>query len=111
MVKVTTFDEGFATRYDDLKKLWELYKPHMDLSDQRCVKIHNYLTEIPLRLQRQERYEALFDLTRIATLLGELRVQHQRKAPIIDGNHEGNTEECTAEETPSNIHAIRDGAP
>jgi hypothetical protein len=105
---VTSLEVGLKTRTEDLKKLWETLKSGVTIEDNRFVKINNYLAEIPIRMQRREGYEALFALTRAATLLGEIRIEYRdTERRTEDGTDQGDTVECTAEEAPSNVHPLR----
>jgi hypothetical protein len=105
---VTSLESGLKTRTDDLKKLWEVLKPNVALEDTRFRKIESYLEEVPIRVQRREGYEALFAITRVATMLGEIRIEYRdAERRTEDGINEGNAVECTAEEAPSNVHPLR----
>lgn len=105
---VTSLEEGLKTRTEDLKNLWETLKPNVTIEDNRYVKISNYLIEIPIRMQRREGYEALFALTRVATMLGEIRIEYRdAERRTEDGTDQRDTVECTPEEAPSNVHPLR----
>lgn len=105
---VTSLEDGLKTRTEDLKKLWETLKPNVTIEDNRYMKISNYLAEIPIRMQRREGYEALFALTRVATMLGEIRIEYRdTERRTEDGTDQRDTVECTPEEAPSNVHSIK----
>jgi hypothetical protein len=103
----TSLEAGLASRTADLKKLWETLKPRVPFIDQRRTKIDNYFTEIPARVNRREGYEAIFALTRIATMLGEVRIEFRE---VENGDNEGSTADSSAEEAPTNVHDIRGGS-
>jgi hypothetical protein len=105
---VTSLEVGLKTRTEDLNKLWETLKPNVPFEDSRNRKIESYLAEIPIRVQRREGYEALFALTRVATMLGEIRIEYRdTERRTEDGTDQGDTVECAAEEAPSNVQPIK----
>jgi hypothetical protein len=104
----TSLEEGLKTRTDDLVKLWELLKVRVPFTDARRTKIENYIAEVPVRVRRREGYEALFALTRVATMLGEVRIEYRgTERRVEDGVEQRDTVECSPEETPSNVHSIK----
>jgi hypothetical protein len=110
----TSLEEGLEVRTEDLKKLWETLKPRVPFVDARRTKIENYLREIPARVHRREGYEAIFTLTRIATMLGEIRIEFRdakAEETEVDGNNKRNIEERAFEETPTNLYPISRGTP
>lgn len=105
---VTSLEGGLKTRTEDLNKLWETLKPNVPFEDSRIRKIESYLTEIPIRVQRREGYEALFALTRVATMLGEIRIEYRdAERRTEDGTNEGNAVECASEETPPHVSLVK----
>jgi hypothetical protein len=82
--------EAFTKRVEDLQKNYELLSPRLVEHDRRISKIESYIDEIPYRLRRGEFYEALFAITRVATMLGEIRIEYrtdaevEKQSPLLD---------------------------
>lgn len=113
---VTSLEEGLLTRTEDLKKLWDdTMSVRVPFTDVRRTKIENYLAEIPMRVRRREGYEALFALTRIATMLGEIRIEFKDAPNIevgdVNGTDEGDTEKRAVEEAPTDIRSAQHRTP
>lgn len=106
---VTSLEAGLETRTEELKLLWTAYRPRVLFTDPRRTKIENYLDEIPARIRMRQGYEALFVLTRIATMLGEIRIEY-KDLPVVEENNgtdKGLAENNSSEEADSNVQPIK----
>ena len=106
---VTSLEEGLETRTEELRLLWNAYRPRVLFTDPRRTKIENYFDEIPARIRMRQGYEALFGLTRIATMLGEIRIEY-KDLPVVEepnGTNQGSTENNPPEEIDSNVQPIK----
>ena len=112
-MSITSLEEGLHTRLEELKELWEdVYKKNVPFTHSYRHLVDDYLTTIPVHLQSGRGYEAVFFLTRVATMLGEIRIECKpvnadKKCEEQSGINEGSPAESTAEEAYSNICPIK----
>lgn len=98
------FTDAIEKRTEDLKNNYALLEKRVIPGDDRSSKIERYFREIPVRVKRGEIYEAIFDLTRIATMLGEIRIEYrtedegEKQSPLYRRVRELEAESATMRE-------------